>query len=125
DERDAGIDDAALPHWTQLQKPLDVLFAAKSHDAFDSGPVVPTAVEEDDLARCREVRQVTLDVELRFLALGGRRQRDDAKHPGADPFGDRLDDTTLSGGIAALEDHHDPQSLVLYPQLQLHELALQ
>src|SRR5262249_51276181 len=98
---------------------------AESHDALDSGAVVPTAVEEDDLTCCRKVRQVALDVELRFLALGGGRQRDDAKHPGAYPFCDRLDDATLAGGIATLEDHHDSQSLVLYPQLEFHELAVQ
>ena len=43
-----------------------------------------------------KVRDVALHVHLRLLALGGRGQRDDAEHPGADPLGDRLDRPALA-----------------------------
>ncbi len=39
--------------------------------------------------------------------LGGRGQRDDAEHPGADPVGDGLDRAALPGAVTALEDDAD------------------
>ena len=42
-----------------------------------------------------------------------------------EPLGDALDDAALAGGVAALEDHHDLELLVLHPVLQLDQFALQ
>ena len=67
---------------TMLEEPRDLLVGAETHDPLDAGAVVPAAVEDHDLATRREVRQVALDVHLRLLALGRRRERHDAEHTG-------------------------------------------
>ena len=51
---------------------------------------------------------VALEVPLGPLPLGGRRQRDDPGDPGIQVLGDPLDRAALAGGVAALEDHHEP-----------------
>ena len=92
---------------TMLEEPLRLLLGAEAHDPLDAGPVVPTAVEDDDLAGSREVRDVALHVHLRLLALGRRGQRHDAETRGTHPFGDRFDRPALAGGVAAFEDDAD------------------
>jgi len=42
---------------------------AKSHDTFDTGPVVPAAVEDHDLPSGGKVRDIALHVQLSFLAI--------------------------------------------------------
>ena len=78
-----------------------------------------------------EVRHVALEVHLGLLAFGGRRERDDPEHPGADPLGDPLDHAALAGAVAPLEHHahlgagaHDPLLEVDQLDLQLLELGL-
>ena len=71
------------------------------------------------------MRQVALHVHLALLALGRRRQRDDAKHARAHALGDRLDRAALAGAVAALEHDADLESLVLHPLLQLDQLDVQ
>ena len=98
----------------------------KAHDALDAGAVVPTAVEQHDLARGRQVRDVALEVPLRSLALGRRAQRDDAAVMArVEPLHDALDRAALPGGVAALEDHDEPQAFVHDPFLHPHQLDLQ
>ena len=80
-----------------------LLGRAEAHDMFDAGAVVPAAVEDNDLARSREVLHVALKVHLALLAVGRRRQGDNAEDTRADAFGDRLDGAALAGGVAALE----------------------
>ena len=55
----------------------------------------------------REVRQVALDVHLALLALGRRRQRDDAEDAGLTRSVIALDDAALAGAIATLEHDAD------------------
>jgi hypothetical protein len=86
---------------------------------------VPAAVEQHDLAAGRQMRNVTLEIPLRALALVRRRQRRDAADPRIEPLGDALDDAALAGGIATLENHHHLELLVLHPALQFHQFALQ
>ena len=102
-----------------------VLLGAEAHDPLDAGAVVPAAVEDHDLAGGRQVREVALEVELRLLALGRRRQGDHPEDPRADPLGDALDHAALAGRVAALEDDHDPRPGRLHPGLQMRELDLE
>src|SRR5262249_49169173 len=83
------------------------------------------AVEDDDLARRREKRQVALDVHLRLLAVRGRGQGGDAEHAGAAALGDRPDGAALAGGVPALEDDDDPLPRRLDPVLDQAKLRLQ
>ena len=71
--QDGSILDDYLPldRGGEQQEPLVLLFRAKAHHPVDSGHIVPRAVEEDDLARRREMRDVALDVDLRLLAVRG------------------------------------------------------
>ncbi len=90
-----------------LEEPFGLLVGAEPHDSLDAGAVVPTAVEDHDLTRGGEVRDVALHVHLRLLAFGGCGQRDDTEHAWADALGDRLDRATLPCRVAALEHHAD------------------
>ena len=52
------------------------------------------------------------------------RQRDDAGVAGFSCSVSRLDRATLAGGVAALEDHHDPPAGGAHPALHLDQLEL-
>ena len=69
----------------------------KAHHPLDAGPVVPTAVEDHDLARRWKMRQVALDVHLGLLTVGRRGERDHPEYPRAHPLGDPLDHPALPG----------------------------
>ena len=101
------------------------LLVGEAHHALHARPVVPAAVEDDDLARRREMGQVALDVHLRLLALGRRGQGDDAEVARAHALGDRLDRAALARGVAALEDDAHLQAGVDHPLLHLHQLDVQ
>ena len=98
---------------------------AEAHDPLDAGAVVPGAVEDHDLAGRRQVRHVALEIHLRLLPLGRRRQGDDAEDPRADALDDALDHAALAGRVAALEDDDDPRARLLHPGLQVRDLDLQ
>ena len=89
------------------------------------GAVVPTAVEDHDFARGREMLHVALHVHLRLLAVGRRGQRHEAEHARADALGDGLDGAAFAGGVAALEDDDHAQALVFDPFLKLAQLGLE
>ena len=73
----------------------------RAHHPLDTGAVVPTAVEDDDLPRRRQMRHIPLDVHLRLLTFRRRRQCHHSEHPRADPLGDGLDHPTLAGRVTA------------------------
>ena len=110
---------------TAFEEASGLLVGAEAHDPLDAGAVVPAAIEDHDLARCGEVRDVALDVHLRLLALGRRREGDDPERPRAHPLGDRLDRAALAGGVPALEHDADLGARGLHPLLHRHELAVQ
>src|SRR5262249_9566263 len=101
DEEDATVHDVLFGYRAQFQETVMLLLVAKAHHVFDTGAVVPTPIEDDDFARCREVRHVTLNVHLRFLAVRWRWQRYQTKDPRADALGDGADSAALSGAIAS------------------------
>ena len=121
----ARVHHRLLPQRHHVQELLDQFLRGEAHDALHAGAVVPAAVEDDDLAGRRQVRQVALHVHLSLLAVGGRGQRNRPEDPRADALGDGLDRAALAGAVAALEDDADLQALVLDPLLQLDQLAVQ
>src|SRR5262249_53509999 len=96
DEMNAAVDDEQLELGADLEETAVLLLGAEAHDMFDTGPVVPAAVEDHDFAGRRQMRDIALEIQLAFLAVGRRRQRDRAEHPRADPLGDRLDCPALA-----------------------------
>ena len=107
-QEDAVADDhLLLDHGNHLHEPFVLLVCAEAHYSLDPGPIVPRAVEEDDLARRRELRDVALDVDLALLAVGGGRQGHVPEDARARAFGDQADHTTLTCRVPALENHND------------------
>ena len=124
DQPDPAADEHPLELGAGAQELLVLLVGAEPHDPLDAGAVVPGPVEQDHLAPAGQVGDVALEVPLPLLALGGRRQRDDPGGAGVERLGDPLDRPALAGGVAALEDHDDPQApradvLLLLDQLDL------
>ena len=68
------------------------------------------------------MRRIALEIPLRALARGRRRQRGHAAYARIQALRDALDDAALAGGIAALEQ---AMAGVHHPVLQLDQLALQ
>ena len=64
-QQDPGVDHRVLDGRDLLEEPGRLLLGAEPHHTLDAGAVVPAAVEDDDLAGGREVRDVALDVHLR------------------------------------------------------------
>src|SRR5439155_6563955 len=125
DEVDAVLDEHALEHGALDEEALVLLFGAEPHHPFHAGPVVPAAVEQNDLAALGKVGDVALEVPLGLLALVRRRQGGQAARPGAEVVADALDDAALAGGVAALEHDGHPLLLLPDPFLQLDELDLE
>ena len=119
------MDESLLKRWHHGEEAFHLLLRGEAHHPFDPGAVVPTPIEDDDFACRRQMRDVSLDIHLRFLPLGRRGQRHHAKHPRADAFGDRLDRAALAGAVAPLEDDANLQSLMDHPLLQLDQLDMQ
>ena len=71
------------------------------------------------------MRRIALEIPLRALARGRRRQRGHAAYARIQALRDALDDAALAGGIAALEQHDQAMAGVHHPVLQLDQLALQ
>ena len=110
---------------TSWKNCLDLGLAGEAHHPLDAGAVVPGAVEQHDLAAGRQMRDVALEVPLRPLALGRRRQGDDAADARVEALGDALDGAALARRVAALEQHDQLVAGVLHPVLQLDQLRLQ
>src|SRR4051794_906255 len=96
----------------------------EAHHALDPSPVVPRAVEEDDLARRWELRHVTLQVDLRLLAVRGCGQRHVPVNSRTCKCGDPADHAALARCVPAFEDHDDACSFGLDPSLQADKLDL-
>jgi len=76
-----------------------LLGRGEAHHPLDAGAVVPGAIEEHDFAAGGQVGDMAL--------------------------GDALDDPTLTGRIAALEDHRHLGAGAPHPVLQFDQLPLQ
>ena len=101
------------------------LDGAEAHDALDAGAVIPTAVEENDLARRREVGDIALEIPLRPLTAVRGRQRSHSANAGIHALRNAFDDSTFACGIAAFEYDDDLFPCFYDPVLELHQLTLE
>ena len=101
---------------SRVQKPMTRSTPARLYQLRSNSTISPAAGKCADIA---------LEIPLRALALGRRRQRHHPADARVEPLGDALDDAALAGGVAALEQHHHLQLLVHHPVLQLHQFPLQ
>src|SRR5699024_3580607 len=103
----AGIDDHPLELRCGAHE-LEVLRrGAVTHYTLDARPVVPGAVEEDDLTGSGQVYDVALEVPLRLLALCRDSEGDRAGATRVEVLVEALDGSTLASGITTLEDDGD------------------
>ena len=87
--------------------------------------LTPTAIEQDDLARRRQVWRVTLEVPLRALAIVGCGEGNDPGDARVEALGDSLDGATLAGGVTAFEQNDHLLLCLDNPVLQLDQLRLE
>src|SRR4030095_10351269 len=106
-EDHAGVDNRLLDGGRGLEEPTRLFFGAETHDTLDTSAIVPAAVEDHDLARCRQVRDVALYVHLRLFALAGGGQGNHAEYAWTDPLGDGLDRSALAGAVPSFEQDAD------------------
>ena len=120
------FDDVPLELRANLEEALMLLLGAEAHDMFHAGPVVPTAVEDHDLACRRKVREIALDIHLRLFAVRWSRA---AQRPGTCAGLTRSvmrpDGAAFAGRIAALEHDDDPLAGRLHPILKKAQLGLE
>ena len=102
-----AIDDVSFDFRAQFQKAIALLLVHKAHNALNTRAIVPTAVEDYDLAGRRKPLDVALDVHLRLFAVGRRGERYHSKYPRANPLGQRFDCAAFAGGVAPLKDDND------------------
>ncbi|MPN05705.1 hypothetical protein SDC9_152958 [bioreactor metagenome] len=101
------------------------ILRAKAHHAFHARAVVPTAVQQHDLAARRQVLHITLEVPLALL--GGRwfLQRHHARAAWVQVLHEALDRAALARRVASLEDDDQALAGFLHPGLELEQLHLQ
>src|SRR5262249_11862786 len=125
-QNDTVLDDhVPLDDWGHKQEVLGLLCRTEAHHPLNSGPIVPRTVEEDDLARGREMRDAALAADRVLLAVGGRGYWhvpvDARARAGSDP----ADHAALTCRVPALEDHNDACPRGLDPCLQTGKLDLE
>ena len=109
-----------------IPEKLPVLFfGAEAHHVFNSGPVIPTPVEDDDFAARGKSFNVALRVDLRPLPFRGRWERYDAKDTRADALHDPFDDATFAGSIPSFKKDDYARVGRLYPLLKRDQFNLQ
>ncbi len=107
DAVDAALREIPLELRHLLHKGVIFLMRAEAHHTFDARAVVPRAVEHDDLARGRQVLDVTLKVPLASFGFGRLFQRDDPRAMRIQMLHEALDCAALAGGIAPFEQDDD------------------
>jgi hypothetical protein len=120
-----GVDQHVLEFRCLSHEFPVVRLRREAHHPLHACPVVPRAVEHDDLARRGQMRHVTLEVPLGPLPLARLGQCHDRRPARVQVLGEALDRAALAGRVAALEDDHDPLPGGLHPVLQLHQLDLE
>src|SRR4029453_10685469 len=125
EQPDAARHHLLLERRADVEEPVVLLPRAEAEYVLDARAVVTASVEDHDLPRGREVREIALHVHLALLPVRRRRQRHYPEHAWADALGEGLDRAALAAGVAALEHDHDPLAGGLHPLLQVAELDLQ
>src|SRR3954465_9835096 len=102
-----------------------LLLRTEAHHVLHPSPVVPTAIEDNDLATSGEALHVALKEHLGLFTVRRRGQCGNSKHARAYAFGERPDRPSLSCRITSLEDNDDAKPFVFDPILQFAKLPLQ
>src|ERR1035438_1755565 len=103
DQDDARTHQHALELRAPVQEFEILAFAAETHHALHSSPVVPTAIEQDHLTGSRQMCHIALEIPLRLFAFGGSAQGDHATDARIQTVGDPLDRAAFPCCVASLE----------------------
>src|SRR5579871_4977116 len=125
DQRDTGFDDISLPGRTYFEESLVFFVRAKPHHPLNAETVIPTPVENNDLAPCWEMFEISLKINLCTLPLGRSRKSNHPKNAGAHSLSDPFDDAAFASRVSAFKDHDNFRSRMLYPQLQFDQLCME
>ncbi|KUJ77072.1 hypothetical protein AVO44_18685 [Ruegeria profundi] len=106
------------------QKVLIFFVGTETHDPFHSRTIVPTSVEKDDLASCRKMFKIPLDIDLGLLSVAWCRKRNDPKDSWAYTLGNTFDDAAFSCGVAPFEHYNNSRLGSLHPTLEVTKLHL-
>src|SRR4029077_9359963 len=106
-----------FPGRTYLEESIIIFIRTKSHHSLHAGPVIPTAIENDNFTCCRKMFEITLKIYLSALPLGGSRESNHPKYPMAHPLRDSLDSPAFPGRVSAFKKNNNPCSGMLYPKL--------
>jgi hypothetical protein len=96
EQLDTAADQRLFEARHRLKELFEILFRAETHDVFDTRPVVPAAIEDDDLASTRKLRSMPLEIPTGEFALGWLAERHHPRVPRAQVLNDVLDDVVLA-----------------------------
>jgi hypothetical protein len=125
EEVNAVRDNKAFKSRHFFQKGFMLFGRAKSEYLLDARPVVPGAIERDELAGCWEMRDISLEIPLPTLGLARFWQSDVAGGARVHVLAEREDRAAFAGSITPLKQAYDTIAGVLKPVLHLDELNLQ
>ena len=124
DQVDSAAGQKAL-EFRALAHEFEILvISAETHDAFDTGTVIPGAVKQYDFTGSRQMFYVTLEVPCTELTLSRFFQSNDACSAGIEMLHEATDGAALSGCVAAFEQNNDFLSSLLDPVLKFQKLDL-
>src|SRR6516164_1421544 len=117
--------DQHVLEWQRLfQKAFIFTVRAETHHTFDARPVVPTAIEQDQFLRRRQIRDIALKVPGRAILIGRLAERHDPRLAWAEMLDDAFDRAVLSARVPALEYDQHSVSVLNDVALNLDELDL-
>ena len=123
--RDAAAHQHALKFWAGLPELLNLLGRAESHHVFHPGAVIPTAIEEQNLASGGEVLHIALEIPLGLLLIRGCAQRHYPATAWVEGLGYPLDRSALASGVPPFKEQDDAIAAVFDPVLHLDQLHLE
>src|SRR6516164_8993136 len=117
--------DQHVLQWQHLfQEALIFTVRAETHHPFDARPVVPTAIEQDQLLRRWQIRDIALKVPGGAILVGRLAERHDPRLARAEMLDDAFDRAVLPARIPALEYDQHPVPMLNDVALNLDELDL-
>src|SRR6516225_6679577 len=120
----SGTDQHVFQWQHPFQETLIFTVRAETHHPFDARPVVQTAIEQDQLLRRRQIRDIALKVPGRAILVGRLAERHDPRLAWAEMLDDAFDRAVLSARIPALEYDQHPVSMLNDVALNFDQLDL-
>ena len=108
-----------------MQEAAVLLRGGKAHHALDASTVVPRTVKDDDLACCRQLLHIALEVPLTRLAVRRLRQRLHTALTRVEVLGDALNCGALARSVTPLHNDHNTLAVFDDPLLHRNQLSLE